>query len=158
MKLGTVLQSIRNAESQEKTAAAAPVVETKTEKTATEANPLQAAITGALAAASGTKTAAETTPVTDVEKLAAQLESTENEALLKEAHLYGQALADGFVARLTQYDGAMAKTAQAGNTEEKLAAVAYDQGFEDATQTIYKIASECFALGYTATEELLSAK
>lgn len=157
MKLGTVLQSIRNAESNEKTAAAAP--EVKTEKVAAQAaDPLQSAINTALAAAPGEKTAAAATPVADVEKLAAQLENTENEALIKEAHLYGQALADGFVARLTQYDASLSKTASADNTQDKLAAVAYDQGFEDATQTIYKIATECFTLGYSATEELLAVK
>jgi hypothetical protein len=157
MKLGTVLQSIRDAETSEKTASTAAVAaEVKTEKVASA--PLQTAINDALAAAKTDKTASAT-PVTDVEKLAAQLETSENEALLKEAQLYGQALADGFVARLTQYDASLAKTASAQPaTEDKLAAAAYDQGFEDATQTIYKVASECFALGFAATEQLLAAK
>lgn len=48
--------------------------------------------------------AADSSAVDSLVKMASSLAETEQQALVKEAHLYGAAVADGFVARLNQYD------------------------------------------------------
>jgi hypothetical protein len=59
------------------------------------------------------KTASETPAENDASavnglvKMASNLASAEEAALVKEAHLYGGAVADGFMARLSQYDQAV---------------------------------------------------
>ena len=48
----------------------------------------------------------EATPAGDLEKIAEQVQAAETEALVKEAHFYGQAVCDGFMSRLSQYQEA----------------------------------------------------
>lgn len=45
-------------------------------------------------------------PVQDLEKIARSLADAEEESIVKEAHLYGQAVCDGFMARMSQYEEA----------------------------------------------------
>lgn len=91
--------------------------ETGMEKTASDGNPpekLSSArdkLVNALDDAmnpQAVKTAAEGSPSATGElvKMAASLANSESEAMTKEAHLFGAAVADGFMSRLGQYEGA----------------------------------------------------
>ncbi len=109
MKLSTVLKSVRETQpATEKTAAATNSAETTGEK-------LKTALHEALApqASAETKQAAapQGSPVEDLQKIASQVASSEQEALMKEAQFYGAAVADGFMARLAQYNEAAEKIA-----------------------------------------------
>lgn len=187
MKLADVIAAVKNADKEnEKTASAkaAPAVKTA----APVADPLSAALNSALAAASTSdKTASASTPVADLEKIASQVVDAEQEALVKEARLYGAAVADGFVARIAQHNAAAEKVAAARpevndsfdkfaseNPDlvkeaadlgyqttmaqiQKLAQASYNKGYEETTNQIYKTACDAFSLGYNATMELLKA-
>lgn len=77
-------------------------------------------------------------PVTDkLVKVAQDLAVSENEALVKEAHVYGAAVADGFMARLGQYEQA------AGNTK-----LAEDQDFAKFAEENPELVKQAVELGY----------
>jgi len=86
------------------------------------------------------KTAAvRSEPVTDrLVKVAEDLAASEGEALVKEAHLYGAAVADGFMSRVSQYEGA------AGNT--KIAST--EETFEKFAEENPGITKQAVELGY----------
>jgi hypothetical protein len=97
-----------------------------------------------------------------VEKIASDLATGESAAIEKEAHLYGAALADGFMSRLGQHEQAApgAKTASAGSvpTEdefEKFAAAnpdltkqAMDLGYRDGMNQVQSLKKTAFDQGY----------
>lgn len=111
------------------------------------------------AAAEKTAAAAETKPtqgpVAALEKTAADLAAADQEALVKEAHVYGGAICDGFMSRLKQYESAVAdmpaeKQASAPVDVEKIASEAV-RGYIE-TQTQIKVAAEQeYQRGYTET-------
>lgn len=77
---------------------------------------LSAAIDRALAPSAQEKTASDaSTPGGDLMKMASDLATAEQEALVKEAHIYGAAVADGFVHRMNQL-GASSITKTASHT------------------------------------------
>lgn len=88
--------------------------------------------------------ARETSAVDSLAKTASALAATEQEALAKEAHLYGAAVADGFVSRLNQYDQALdtAGVKTAG----------YDDGIPDENEFV-KFAEENPAAVQQAMEQ-----
>ena len=45
-------------------------------------------------------------PVGDLQKIASDIAAAEEDAIVKEAHLYGQSVCDGFMSRLSQYEKA----------------------------------------------------
>lgn len=105
-----------------KTASAAP-----SNGTPTNPEALRGALRDALAAAPSTeKTAAVTepqNPAGDLLKLAEDLTSAEEEAMMKQASIYGAAMCDGFMARFGQYEDAAleapsVKTAQAQQPQQ----------------------------------------
>jgi hypothetical protein len=68
------------------------------------------ALTNALNKPSSEKTASESTSASaELMKMATDLAGAEQEALVKQAHLYGAAVADGFVSRLGQFQNAAAR-------------------------------------------------
>ena len=67
---------------------------------------LSAAIDRALSVDSLEKTAGYSdSPGHDLIKIAQDISNAEQDALIKEAHIYGRAVADGFAARMSQYQG-----------------------------------------------------
>lgn len=117
MKLANVLQTIRGAEGEVKTAGA---VDTATAKEASTADTLKTALSAALAETvmPAVKTAAAApTPAQDLEKIANQVMTSEQDAMLKEAQAYGVAVADGFMARLAQYNDAAEVVAKETGTK-----------------------------------------
>jgi hypothetical protein len=78
-------------------------------------------------------------PVTDkLVKVAQDLAASEGEALVKEAHLYGTAVADGFMSRIGQYEEA------AGNTK----VASEEQTFDKFAEENPDITKQAVELGY----------
>jgi len=74
-----------------------------------------AAATAAVAASAGqVKTAAVASPAGDLEKIAASVIAAEEEGIVKQAHAYGAAVCDGFMARMSHYEAAGEKVAAEG--------------------------------------------
>jgi hypothetical protein len=159
MKLSTVLKSVREAQpATEKTAAVSGSgqAESSGEKLKTA---LHEALTPPPDETKQASTA--TSPVQDLEKIAAQVTASEQEALTKEAQLYGAAVADGFMARLAQYNEAAEKlaaqqpAAQAipGRVVELVqpAKTAADDSFEKFAQENPQLVKEAAELGYATT-------
>jgi len=109
--------------------------DTSTEKTASEAtsksdvrNELVEILLRGKGAADGTEKVASTGPTQDLEKIASDLAEAEQDAMTKEAQLYGAAVCDGFMARLSQYEEAAGyiqqhepeKTAEVAEAEEEV--------------------------------------
>lgn len=121
-------------------------------------------------AEASTKTAAQTSPIDDLTKLAASVVADEHEATIKEAQLYGAAVCDGFMVRLAQYDAAAQKHAGVvleksattvsveTDTFEKFASEnpnlvreAHDLGYEQTRQELHKLAEAAWVHGYNGT-------
>jgi len=156
-------------------------VKTAAEKTTVETD-LESALTEIVKEASA-KTADTSTPAKDLEKIASTIANAENEALMKEAEFYGSAVADGFMARLTQYHEAAEKlAAEDPNSDmekfaeehpelikqaaelgyqtthaqlEELHKLAYDKGYNDTVEAIYKFAHDNFMQGFEDCVNLL---
>lgn len=130
------------------------VINSGSEKTASAASPTQQA------------------PLGDLHKMASDLANAEEEALLKQAQVYGAAIADGFMARYAQYEDAAnavapahapayataQKTAGAGDDFQKFASEnpeltkeAFDLGYRTKMAALQKEANEQFAAGYNDT-------
>ena len=157
-----------------------------TEKTASETAPEttpEAQLIAQVEAITSEKTASETptaSPVTDLQAMAKQAHDAEQDHLVKEAHLLGSAIADGFMERYAQYDNALneagVKTAdapaalseqaianaaaqgykQAAVDMEKQAAASYEQGYNDQMQAVHKIASEVHYAGQTVANKIVA--
>ena len=135
-------------------------------------NPLTAALDSALSEIGTTKTASDTTqgtPGGDLTKIANSLATAEQEALVKEAELYGAALCDGFMARMGQYEGngGFGKTASANDTvtEESfskfasenpdLVKQAMELGYRETKAQLEKVAESAYYEGYEKTAEAI---
>lgn len=121
-----------------------------------------------------TKTAGQTSPLDDLTKLAASVVADEHAATIKEAQLYGAAVCDGFMVRLSQYDEAAQKiavTSPAVKTAaiadgaedfEKFAAAnpdivreAHDLGYEQTKNDLTKLAEAAWLYGHNGTVQLI---
>lgn len=155
MKLSHVLSAVKGAGS-EKTASAAPVKTEEKAVTSTEAA-LKTAVEEALTSANKpAEKQAASTPVADVEKIASQVVASDNEALLKEAKVYGAAVADGFMERLSQYNEAAEKLAAQNPTPAAPAkTAAVDNSFDKFAAENKEIVQDAFALGHqTASDQM----
>jgi hypothetical protein len=161
MELTEILNSLSEA-GQEKTASEAAAT-----KEAAAEN-LDGALAEALAAAATEKVASsgEATPSEDLTKIAERLAGAEQEALVKEAEMYGAALCDGFMARMNSYEqasGGFGKTASV--TEEsftkfasdnpELVKNAMDLGYRETKAQLEKVASSAYEDGYEKTAEAI---
>lgn len=175
MKLSQVLGTIKGADGEKTASAAASPTPTTDKSGAVTGDRLRVALQEATASVGGsTEKKASTTPIGDLTKLANDTALAEHESLVKEAQLYGAAVADGFMARLSQYNEAAEKTAAAAvvprNLEkqaadlgfattmsqmDKLASAAYESGYNDTVAKIYTAAHDCFVEGYKHASELI---
>ena len=137
-KLSSVLAAITpTAPATEKVAAVKAATTTNT-----AVDQLRTALSEALGSPSEkTASAAPSTPVQDLEKVAAQVLEQDNARLQKEAHAYGVTVADGFMARMAEYNAASEKVASAVN----------DVDFEKFASAHPEIIKEAHDLGYTQT-------
>jgi hypothetical protein len=162
MKLSNALARIQGGTpTVEKTAG---VVLTATTPSSSDAakDTLQAALKEATAPdLVATKTASQTSPVEDLAKLAADVSATEGQAITKEAQMYGAAVADGFVARLAQYQEASSKLAAQGVVPApvmtpKLASLGNDGSFEKFAAENPDLVREAHDIGYESTKAELT--
>lgn len=188
MKLSEALTKINGSQA-EKTAALNVPAMPSTSTGMTPSNDLGDRLKHALAEAvapAAQKQASAHSPVEDLTKIAADLSRSEHESLVKEAQHYGAAVADGFMARLAQYNAAAdqqpTKTASADSLEkfasenpqlmkdaaqvgydttqnqlEKLASASYNAGWNTTVQEIHKLATESFVAGFKAINDIIGA-
>ena len=128
-----------------------------------------------VSSATATKVASENTPVADLQRMAKQAQALEEQAMAKEAHFMGAAIADGFMERFAQYDVALSnagvKTAsadpslvkaaaaegyrQAVADMEKTAEAEYTRGYEDTLRGVHKLASDIHFGGQAMARNIL---
>jgi carboxylesterase type B len=145
MELQSVLNQLKgiSKSGMTKTAAEAPPV-----KEAESKNELMAALDGALRKSDTTKTAAVAPrAAAELVKVATDLAAAEQEALTKQAHLYGAALADGFVARLNQHTTAAGDVKTASSP-----AVPTKQEFDKFASENPELVKNAMELGYRDAE------
>jgi hypothetical protein len=175
MKLANALAVIQGGTtSAVKTASATPSSPAPASSSDVAAEHLKQALKEATASdAPATKTASHTAPIEDLTKLAADVAASEHEAMTKEAMHYGASVADGFVARLAQYQEAAAKlqpsvaekqaawapNAVDGSFEKfasenpDLVREAHDLGYEQTKSQLMKLAEASYVGAYNATVE-----
>lgn len=138
--------------------------------TAPSAEALRTELRQVLSQARGeTKTASappvQGNPAGDLVKMASDLANAEEEALLKQAQVYGAAICDGFMTRYAQYEAAAGevvldqpKTAAVTSDFQKfaqenpeLAKEAYDLGYRTKMAELQTQANEQFSAGYQDT-------
>lgn len=161
MKLNDILSDLQNIGSSgvEKTAQAAPPAGQNVNNARSE---LVNALDSAMSTPKTASVAGDQTPVTDkVIKIASDLANSEGEALTKEAHVYGVAMADGFMERIGTYQEAAGnvKVASTGNAEqdfEKFAAEnpeltkqAVELGYLHGKQQIEQLKQASFQQGHS---------
>jgi hypothetical protein len=103
-----------------------------------------------------TKTAAQASPLDQLTKLAASVVEDEHAATMKEAQLYGAAVCDGFMARLSQYDEAAQKHAAALPPTKIASVVSAADDFEKFASDNPEIVREAHNLGYEQTKSDLN--
>lgn len=158
MDLAKILESLNSSATSEKTASdATPAANGRLEVALREA--METSRTA------NTKTAAANTarPAEDLTKIAQRLASAEQEALVKEAQLYGAAVCDGFMARMGTYEGVQStKTAAYGNDFEKFASEnpdlvkqAAELGYRETREKIAAATQSAYNEGYTKVAGLV---
>lgn len=152
MKLSDALAKVTS-NTAEKTAAAAPSTTPTVSTTPSNdiADRLKVALKEATAP-EAQKTASQSSPVQDLVKIASDLSAAEHDALVKEAQLYGASVADGFMARLAQYDAAATKVAATQPAPPaQVAKTASDDSFEKFAAENPDLVKEAAQLGYDST-------
>lgn len=104
------------------------------------------------------KTASENPQVSDLMKIAKDLNDQEFDGLLKKADVLASAIADGIVSRLQMYEKIAAEQAMAQATaEENLRTkVAAQVGYNQTREMIEKVANAAFAEGFDKTAEVIA--
>jgi len=156
MKLSNVLARI-NGSDEVKTASDSSNASAKADSgekaaTAQTAEKLRAALKEAtVTPAPVEKQASAASPVGDLTKLASETATMEHEALVKEAQFYGAACADGFMARLAQYNEAAEKIA-AQNPAVAPIKTAGDDSFEKFASENPELVKQAAELGFDTTK------
>ena len=92
-------------------------------------------------------------PVADLTKIAAKLASAEQEALIKEAELYGAAVCDGFMSRMKGYEASGVKVASfngGSDYDSEMAKLAMELGYQETKAELEKVASAAYNQGYNS--------
>lgn len=123
MELSEILNSLSNSSSQEKTAG--------------HSLSLSDAIDSALGSTTE-KTASHSSmdPSADLIKIAQDISNAEQDALVKEAHLYGRAVADGFAARMSHYGQSASVPSISSSVPESAVKEAMELGYLHASSAI----------------------
>lgn len=170
MEIGKIMQRLnesRNADQGVKTAS-----DNTSKKASVNADELRTALRETIASAPSTeKTASVATPQSDptgdLLKLAEDLTAAEEEALMKQAAVYGAAMCDGYMARYQQYMDAAAQTKTANQATVTTApaadadlnsiktAAANDPEFVKFAEENPDLVKEAVDLGYQQTMQQL---
>lgn len=151
MKLSNALGLIKGGEKTASAAAPAAAPSGSAPSSNDAGERLKQALAEAIAPAAQAKTAAATSPVEDLTKIAADLSKAEHETITKEAQLYGAALCDGFMARAAQYKEAAAKAGPAPTSKTAAAVAGGTEDFEKFAAENPELVKEAAELGFTAT-------
>ena len=93
-------------------------------------------------------------PVADLTKIAAKLATAEQEALIKEAELYGAAVCDGFMSRMHGYEssgrGVKVASYRGNDYDSDMAKIAMELGYQETKAELEKIASAAYNDGYSS--------
>tara|TARA_Y100000592_G_scaffold19371_1_gene29688 strand:- start:8001 stop:8612 length:612 start_codon:yes stop_codon:yes gene_type:complete len=95
-------------------------------------------------------------PSEDLIKIAQRLADAEQLALVKEAEMYGAAVCDGFLARMTEHDANGVKVASFGggaNVDEVLLKQAMELGYRETTSQLQNLAQQAYDEGYSSVNE-----
>lgn len=126
----------------------------------------EAALRETMAGVQNSKTASDNStsqaPATDLVKMAQEIVAMDRDGEIKHAALVGTAMADAFVARMGQYEGAAAsvgsqKVAEDASELAKFAAenpemfrLAVGQGYNDANSLMNKVGQDVYNQAYAA--------
>jgi hypothetical protein len=119
-------------------------------------NKLDRALEEALSMDKTASVAQASEPSEDLIKIAQRLADAEQLALVKEAEMYGAAVCDGFLARMTEHDANGVKVASFGgavDVDEVLLKQAMELGYRETTNQLQGLANEAFATGYQNVSE-----
>lgn len=135
--------------------AAAPAEKTASAKTPSLDEQLDSALAqlSPEKTASAKEAAAQASPVKALMKVASEVAEADNDANMKLAYRMGQAFVDGQVERMRQYEKAAEELGTETKTAEQVEAekaAAYEQGFNETVDLIYKAAAAHFVIGHDA--------
>lgn len=160
MDIAQIMKRLDQSRTVEQAAIKTASVETKTPN----ADALRSALRSALSSGTTEKTAA-VQPQEDAAgtllKMAEDLTHAEEEAMMKQAQIYGAAMCDGFMGRFGQYEKAAMEVAPApiqkiaaapvvDDTVEAIKTAAADPGFQKFANENPDLVKEAFDLGYQA--------
>jgi uncharacterized protein YihD (DUF1040 family) len=104
--------------------------------------------------------ASHATPAGDLEKIAEQVQAAETDAMIKEAHFFGTAVCDGFMARMSQYQEAAGvvqndepQHTEYGSRHEKVAQEVFGNIEQDAIDMADEMIKEAAEQGVELTGE-----
>ena len=134
--------------------AAATTSPTAPSRTPTASNAVQEAVRAASEEAR-VKIAAQAgpSPVEDLEKIAQQVSERDRQGTLKEAHAYGRAICDGFMAQLAVYEKVAAEQVMETMQAADAAAAAEIERVEGLVE---KVATNHYLAGVEIAQALLS--
>ena len=145
MELSQILNSLSNTGSVEKTASA--------KRSSSLEDALDRALNEPLTKTASAR-ASNNSPVADLTKIAAKLATAEQEALIKEAELYGAAVCDGFMSRMHGYEssgrGVKVASYQGNDYDSDMAKIAMELGYQETKAELEKIASAAYNDGYSS--------
>lgn len=145
MELSQILNSLSNTGSVEKTASA--------KRSSSLEDALDRALNEPLTKTASAR-ASNNSPVADLTKIAAKLATAEQEALIKEAELYGAAVCDGFMSRMHGYEssgrGVKVASYQGDDYDSDMAKIAMELGYQETKAELEKIASAAYNDGYSS--------
>ncbi len=145
MELSQILNSLSNTGSVEKTASA--------KRSSSLEDALDRALNEPLTKTASAR-ASNNSPVADLTKIAAKLATAEQEALIKEAELYGAAVCDGFMSRMHGYEssgrGVKVASYQGNDYDSDMAKIAMELGYQETKAELEKIASAAYNDGYAS--------
>jgi hypothetical protein len=149
MEIAQILERLERSEQAGQAGVKTAAVKTGTASPSADAlrNELRQALsTVTTKTAEQTKTASHA-PVAGLVKMAADLVDAEEEALMKQAQVYGAAICDGFMVRYAQYEQAAGEVAPQQQQKIASAPVA-DNDFQKFAQANPELTKEAYDLGY----------
>jgi len=148
MELQTILSALGSIDDTGTVKTASDAKQVQTEKVSNARNKLLTALDDAMAPQAEKTAAVGTSATGELVKMASELAASDSEALKKEANLYGSAVADGFVARLGQYEAATAGMQPATTKVASADGVPTEAEFEKFAQENPDLVKQAAELGY----------
>lgn len=153
MEIAQILNRLEASE-QASTAGIKTAAVQSSEPTAPTADALRSELRQALSSVTTEKTAetlpaqSSQAPVAGLVKMASDLVDAEEEALMKQAQVYGAAICDGFMARYAQYEQAAGEVAPAQPKVAAAQPIQPDGDFQKFAQANPELTKEAYDLGY----------